>query len=140
MSHNFDYERAARALANAAFTNDTTAANDEGITIRTLQRYRKRLDADGTLSQLVAQKKAALEREWASKIAPALRSALDFLTRAGQEADPRDPEAIHAIAGAFKLVNEGALAKAVIDVRLAQHDRPSGETPREVVPTRPTVN
>ena len=134
VSTNFDYDRASRVLAAAAFSDDTTATRDEGITTRTLQRYRKRLAEDPVLSQLVAQKKAVLEREWAHKIAPALRSALDFLARAGREANPADPEAIHAIAGAFKLVNEGGLAKAVIDARLGHGSRPDAQPGRQADP------
>lgn len=129
---NFDYERASRALAAAALEGDHSAAQRENLTVRTLQNYRKRLQTDATLSQLFAEKKALLEREWAHEIAPTLRAALAFLQRAMTNLDPSDPEAVHAAAGAFKLVNEGHLTMRVIDARLAEHDQPRGEGPGQV--------
>lgn len=129
---NFDYERASRALATAALEGDTIAATRENISIRTLQRYRKQLDSDTTLAQLVAEKKSILESRWADQIAPTLRAALAFLQRAANNLDPSDPNAVHAIAGAFKLVNEGHQTMRVIDARLAEHDRPDHTVPREV--------
>lgn len=130
---NFDYERASRALATAALEGNDTAAQRENITVRTLQRYRQRLDTDATLSRLVAEKKARLESEWANEIAPTLRAALAFLQRAATALDPSDPEAVHALAGAFKLVNEGHQTMRVIDARLAEHHRQDHPVPGEVV-------
>lgn len=129
---NFDYERASRALAVAALEGDAKASATENITVRTLQNYRKRLNTDTALSQLFAEKKALLEREWAHEIAPTLRAALTFLQRAMTNLDPSDPEAVHAAAGAFKLVNEGHLTMRVIDARLAEHNQPRGEGPGQM--------
>ena len=129
---NFDYERASRALATAALEGNDTAAQRENITVRTLQRYRQRLDTDATLSRLVAEKKARLESEWANEIAPTLRAALAFLQRAATALDPSDPEAVHALAGAFKLVNEGHQTMRVIDARLAELHRQGHPVPGEV--------
>lgn len=120
---NFDYERASRALAVAALEGDETAAQRENLSVRTLRRYRARLEEDTTLAELVRQKKARLESEWANEIAPTLRAALQFLRRAAGKLDPSDPEAVHAVAGAFKLVNEGHQTMKVIDARLAELHR-----------------
>jgi uncharacterized protein (DUF2384 family) len=127
---NFDYERAARALAQAAIEDDATAAKAEGITVRTLQRYRKRLQTDANLSQLVAHKKAVLEKAWAHKIAPAQRAALDFLTKAMRELNPADPDAVHSAAGALKIITECGLVNEVIRARLAPEDRPADRADR----------
>ena len=130
---NFDYERASRALAIAALEGDAKASATEGISVRTLQNYRKRLREDDTLAQLFGSKKATLEREWAHEIAPTLRAALAFIQRASTSLDARDPEAVHAMAGALKLVNEAGLAMRVIDARLAaiggQAHEPLGQVP-----------
>lgn len=138
---NFDYERASRALAVAALEGDAAAAKREGITVRTLQRYRKQLDADPLLSQLVAEKKAALENNWANEIAPTLRAALAFIRKAAENLDPTDPEAVHAVAGAFKLINEGHQTMKVIDARLAELHRPAspltGQVAAEANAARP---
>lgn len=129
---NFDYERASRALAQAAIEGDATAAQREGITVRTIHNYRVRLTTDKALSELFHEKKARLETEWANEIAPTLRAALAFLQRAATALDPSDPEAVHAIAGAFKLVNEGHQTMRVIDARLAEHHRQDHPVPGEV--------
>lgn len=119
-STHFDYERASRALAVAALEGDHIAAQREGITVRTIHNYRVRLTTDKALSELFHEKKARLETEWAHQIAPTLRAALQFLQRAMTSLDPSDPEAVHAAAGAYKLINEGHLTMKVIDARLAE--------------------
>lgn len=136
---NFDYERASRALAVAALEGDHAAAQRENLTVRTLQNYRKLLQTDDALSQLFAEKKARLESEWAHEIAPTLRAALAFLKRAAQALDPSDPNAVHAVAGAFKLVNEGHQTMRIIDARLAEHDRQDHAVPREVAAENSTA-
>lgn len=127
-----DYERAARALVQAALEGDAKASATEGITIRSIRRYRQRLEGDELLSRLVREKLYLAEREWAHKLAPAIRSALDFIARAGQQANPRDPNAIHAMAGALKLVTEAEVTKKVIDARLAASDRDGREAPHRM--------
>lgn len=129
---NFDYERASRALAVAALEGDQAATQRESLSERTLRNYRARLETDPTLAELFRAKKARLESEWANEIAPTLRAALDFLRRAAQALDPSDPNAVHAVAGAFKLVNEGHQTMRIIDARLAEHDRQDHPVPREV--------
>lgn len=139
--HNFDHERAARVLASAAFEGDTKAAQREGITVRTVQNYRRRLASDPRLSQLFADKKATLETEWAHDIAPTIRCALAFIQRAAEALNPGDPNAVHAMAGALKLVNEAGLALRVIDARLGDDRRPTNQSARSTSPVAPhTVN
>jgi aminopeptidase N len=141
---NFDYERAARALAIAAINGDATATQAENISGRTLQRYRKLLETDDDLARLVHEKKTVLEREWAHEVAPTLRAALAFIQRAANGMNHRDPEALHAMAGALKLVNEAGLAMRVIDARLAaiggSPDQPAGQVPAGATNSARAVN
>jgi len=130
---NFDYDRASRALAVAAMNGDATATQQENISTRTLQRYRKLMETDDHLARLVHQKKTVIECEWAHQIAPTLRAALAYIQRAAASLDTRDPEALHAMAGALKLVNEAGLAMRVIDARLAQVGGPSDQPARAVL-------
>lgn len=129
---NFDYERASRALAVAALEGDAVAAQREGITERSVRNYRARMEKDATLSALFHQKKVALENNWANEIAPTLRAALAFIRKAAENLDPKDPEAVHAIAGAFKLVNEGHQTMKVIDARLAELRGPADQVAGQV--------
>lgn len=119
----FDYERAAMILAEMPFNDDATLSQRYKISIRTLERYRSRLRTDEKLAAFVAAKKAALEREWANELAPAIREAIRFLQRAAREAHPGDPNAIHAVAGALKILSEVSMTKEVIGARLAGTDR-----------------
>jgi len=122
----FNYERAGAALAEAAFYGDTQAAEHFGISIRSIQRYRKRLKEDDKLASVVVEKKRILEEAWADELPGAIGSAVEFLHRAGKEADPTDPDAIHSVAGALKILSQVAMTRKVIDARLSKADRPSG--------------
>jgi hypothetical protein len=48
----FDYETAAKALADAKFAGDRRACEKHGVAERTLRGYRKRLDSDPELARL----------------------------------------------------------------------------------------
>ncbi|WP_287408284.1 hypothetical protein [Oceanithermus sp.] len=134
MARKFNYERASRMLAEAMFHGDHAVVERYGTSLRSLQRYRRRLaDGDRVLADLVAEKKAALEREWAGELAPAIREGIMFLRRAAKAADPSDPDAIHAVAGSLKILSEIALTKEVLDARFAATDRPHGQADRAVV-------
>lgn len=126
MSSRIDYDRAASILVEAAYFGDKEAADKWGITTRTVQNYRARLDGDAELSAVFLKKKLAWETSWAEEAPAALRAGIRFLMRAAREADPKDPEAIHAIAGAFKLLAEIVFTKDVLDVRLAEFYRTAG--------------
>jgi len=127
-------ERMARVIAESMYHGDRVVAERYGISLRTLQRYRRRYaDGDPDLAALVAQKKAALEREWASELAPAIREAIDYLRRAARDADTHDPNAIHAVAGALKILSEVALTREVLSARLAAQDRPYSTENRALV-------
>lgn len=125
----FRYELAAQILAEAAVLGDHDTVRRHGISLRTLQRYRQRLAKDPKLAESVARKKAVLEREWATELAPAIRQTILFLRRAAQEADPRDPHAIHAVAGALKILADVAMTQKVLDARLAGIGGAESEAP-----------
>lgn len=127
-----DYDRVAIILVEAVYYGDIKTAERWGITERTIQNYRNKLDNDPELSGYFVLKKRAFETEWANELPAAIRSALRFIVRAGEEADPKNPEAIHAMAGALKIVAEVGLTKDIIDARIGRYDRPDGEESRQV--------
>lgn len=139
MARVFNYERAATVLAETAFTDEATVLQRYRISSMTLSRYRKRMQTDPKLLQFVVTKKAALEREWANELAPAIREAIRFLQRAAREADPGDPNAIHAVAGALKILSEVSMTKEVIGARLAGADRAQRAEAGAVAPAHPHV-
>lgn len=127
MPQKLDYDRAASILVEAAYYGEQVTAARWGVTDRTILNYRNRLDEDKELSDIFALKKAAFENEWAKEIPAAIRSALRFIVRAGEEANPKDPTAIFAIAGALKIVAEIELTREIINARLDRQYRTDGE-------------
>jgi len=117
-------DRAAKLLVEAATDGDKAVAERHGVTVRSLQRYRKALVRDEELSRAVADKKAKVEAGWADQIPGALRAAIAFLQKAAEQADPKDPAAIHSVAGAMKLLSETSATWKVLDARLARQNRP----------------
>lgn len=117
MGNSLNYERAAEVLVDSISMGEVKAAEHHGISRRTINNYQSRLKSDRKLSQLFAEKKAARNAAWAEHIPDALESTLNFLKRAGEQADPSDPEAIHAVAGAFKLVAEIGILRDVVNAR-----------------------
>jgi len=128
----FNYDLAATVLVEAAYSGDNVAAQKYGKSVRTIQRWRRRMAEDRHLSSFVAQKKAQAEREWAKELAPAIRAAIEFVQRAAQHMEPADPEALHAMAGALKILTEVAMTKEVLDARLAHAGGQAPEPPGEV--------
>ncbi|MCC6649093.1 MAG: hypothetical protein IT374_26430 [Polyangiaceae bacterium] len=131
-----DRERVATVLVEASLQGDKKTSERYDITTRTLQNWRNRLSQDVELSRLFAAKKKLATEEWASGLAPAIRGAIDFLHRATNDADVKDPAVIHAIAGALKILSGVAVTSRVLDARLARSAggaRPAGEAAREVL-------
>jgi hypothetical protein len=128
-----DYDRVALILVEALFFGDRPTAEKWGIHRRTIENYRKRLDDDSELVQIFQFKKEEFEGNWAQEIPVAIRKAIAFIGRSATEADPKDPQAIHAMAGAVKILAEVGLTKEIIDARLGRNDRPDREEDRQVV-------
>lgn len=123
----YNRERAARVLVDASFYGDQAAAKRAGLHERTIDNYRRYMAEDAELARLFAEKKRLFEASWASELPAAIRACIAFFVRAAQEGNPRDPEMVHAVAGAFKLVTDAGFAKAILDVKLAEHGQLLGE-------------
>jgi hypothetical protein len=118
----FDRDKAAKILVDASTMGDAAAALKWGIAAETISRYRRKLESDPELSKEIKAKKRLQDQAWADDIPAALTAAIDYLKRASQDADTRDPDAIHAVAGAAKILSEIAITREVIDARLAEQD------------------
>ena len=125
-------ELAAEALVDAVFTTDEQSCQKYGVSLRSLQRWRRQLaDGDAEMAGFVATKKAARDAAWADSLPTALAKGLQALEScfAAVQSDPealKKPEIIHALAGAYRICAEVHLTSRVIDARI------SGRT----VPTR----
>ncbi|MBD1911276.1 hypothetical protein [Leptolyngbya sp. FACHB-8] len=124
-SPNFDPSRAAIILLDAATMGDRATVEKYDISSRTLQRYRSRFASDQELSALVALKKAEQDRAWANEIPGAIAACIKFIGNAAQNLKPDDPEAVHAIAGAMKILSEIVMTREVIEARLSTKEYPT---------------
>lgn len=107
-------------LLEAAYYGDKAAADRCQVSERSIRNWRQRLEIDPEFAAVFQAKKLRWEQDWASELPAALRAFLGFLVRASKEGNHRDPEMVHAIAGAFKLVADAGFAKAILDVKLAE--------------------
>lgn len=119
----FNKDFASTILAEAAYFGDKETAKKHNIHWRTVNNYRKRLDDDKELVALFTKKRELLEINWAEDLAPAIMAGIAFLKRAAQKADEKDPAAIHAIAGATKILTTISTTKEILNVRFAARDR-----------------
>jgi len=78
------------------------------------------MDDDRTLADLVQQKRQKAEEDWAEELPDAIRASIDYLRRAAGKAEESDPEVIHAVAGALKMLAHVGMTKKVLDARLSR--------------------
>ena len=120
-------ERIAEILVEAYLTRDEVAtAAKHGVCDRTIRNWKAALGDDAELAELFRVKKQLAVDSWAEEVPLALRSAVSFLVRAGNEGDHKDPHMVHSIAGAMKLLSEVSATWKLLDVRLARQAGPNG--------------
>lgn len=119
-----DYPVIASILVEALFFGDKQTATRYKISQRSINRYRKMMADNEKLSSQVILKKQQFEDNWVEEIPAAIRAGLRFLLKAAQEADHKNPETIHAVAGAMKIIAEIGLTKDVIDAKLGRYNLP----------------
>lgn len=128
-SPTFNRERAAQVLVLAEQFGDAKAADIAGLNPKTIGRYRKRIEADAQLSELVAEKREELlkhTRHWAEEADEFMSEAIKVMRSKLQDADLRD------VAGAYKIVGEMTLARdALLD---GATDEPVGDSEGEEAP------
>jgi hypothetical protein len=128
MPASIDRDLAATVLLEAVYTTDELATKKYGVSVRSLQRWRRQFaDGDPELAGLVATKRAALDAAWAENL-PAVLSkgvqALDscFVVIQGDAEAKKNPNVIHAVAGALRICAEIHYTGKVIDARLTNGD------------------
>ncbi len=112
-------EEIAEILVAASVLGPKRAAEKYGISKRVLYTYRKRLEEDPVLYQLFSEKRAKLGDDWIDRIKEAIAETVEYIKRAAREADPRDPQSIHSIVGALKILSEVVFTQRILDARAA---------------------
>ena len=120
----FDRERAIRILLDAQDMGDATACKRHKITVRTLERYRRRLVDDPELSQAVALKKAEIEQGWRRERLAALRTGLRKLDELFAKASMKQ---LRDLVGGVKILGELQVASEVLSDDSDRPDRSDEE-------------
>jgi hypothetical protein len=128
----FNYERAAKVLADAAIIGDVTAAQKYQISTQSIKNWRKRLESDPSLAQFFDDTKVKVENNWLAEIPQVLSAFNKFFLRAAELADPKDPRVIEAMASGVKALAGIKLTQQVIDAGIAQRGREEQEERPEV--------
>lgn len=77
-----NYDRAAKILCDAVLMGDRPAAEKWKTTIRTIQRYRLRLETDDKLRSMVRKLQEKQDADWAGEIPGVLAEGMAFLRAA----------------------------------------------------------
>jgi hypothetical protein len=128
----FNYDRAAAVLVEAAYYGDKAAAERNGVSVRSVENYRARLEDDIELVAIFAIKKQQFDESWADELPGAIRAGIQFLAKAAREADPKDAQTIYSMAGALKILADVTLTKRVLDARLTGRGEPEREENRQM--------
>ena len=118
----FPDEQIAQIVVEAMFTSVRDAANKYGISERTVERWRDKVEINPYLSKLVEIKKRAFQRRWVEEAGAFIGQGFAYLHKAANNQDV-SPEMIHAIAGAMKIASEIVTLREVLDARLSGQDR-----------------
>ncbi len=118
----FNEELAARVLIEASISGDKVAAQKYDVEERTVRNYRARLETDPHFSAFFRLKQKETQDAWVSGLTPAIMAGIDFLQRAAQNLEPKDPEAVKAVTESVRVLSELAITTKVINARYAGED------------------
>lgn len=141
----FNHDFAATVLIAAVYVSDAEACARYGISVRSLQNYRKRMVSDSKLADIFATKKAELDKEWAQDFIIPLRKGAQFLLEAFESCRTdsqyiKNPVVIQAVAEAVKLCADVVLTSKVIDAQFGDPNQPTNQLPEEVSPAEEYAN
>lgn len=109
-------DRKALIISYAAIHGDQAACKHFKISARSIQRYRREAEESDALSQSVAHKKDVVIAKWTEGAPSAVADCVAFVARATREGDPSDPNMVHAISGAIKILTDALANREVLDV------------------------
>lgn len=108
----FDKDAAARILTHASLFGDVAACNKFKISRVTLFRYRKRLEGDPELKQVVATKNRLIDESWSKDANEALREGVKKLSELFKTAPQ---EQMRDVAGGIKILGDLLITQQAID-------------------------
>lgn len=118
MSEKIPQTTIAKALALAQKTSDRVAAEEFGMGVSTLRRYRAKINAVSPLAaEIQSYVNQPAAKDWLDRIPGALDGAISFLERANLELDPTSYRAVDSIVRAINTLHEAKLTAKVIEQR-----------------------
>lgn len=123
MKRKYSDDQIAQILVEAAYYGDAFASERHRISRRTILRWREYAENSPYVTNLIKQKKSAFDKAWADDAISAFREGFKFLNESAKEVSRSDPGAIHAVAGALKIISEILITREVLDARLAAANR-----------------
>lgn len=136
----FKPELAAVVLLEAAYKNDEDACRKYGVSLRSLQNWRRRLHEDKEFAAIFATKQQRVSREWADDFLAPIRRAAQLIDQCYQEIqkDPRvmkNPVFIQAIADSARTCADILLTQQAINAQFSDPDQPPDQLPQEIPST-----
>jgi hypothetical protein len=111
-------ELAVSLVAESAFSTDPHALCARyNVSTITLERWRRKVAEDARLGALVAEKRKALDEVWECGLRSTAReliAALAHHAHLAMKADKFDPDMVHKLAGALKIVNDAAVTRGMV--------------------------
>lgn len=132
----YSADEKARILVESSLTTDRDAARSNGVSRRSIVRWRKALDTDMDLQRAVAERWRQFREadSWAEDATQSIRKAQAFIRDACEEMDPSDPEALDAVTRALSTLVDATQMARIIDARLADQDTQHRASPDEDAP------
>lgn len=118
MAQQYSDDMMARILVEAAYCGDDATCQKYGLSDRTLRRWRASLPDSPALSELVRIKKREYDKRWADEAPETIKAGMDFIKRAAQEGNSKNPDMVHAVAGGIKIVSEIMAVREYLDAKL----------------------
>ena len=134
-------KRAAKLIVESIFYGDKPTVKRFGLSIATLDNYRRRLNTDDELVILCQEYRAKFETEWISELPIAAKGIIRAITRASQEINIENASDAREMAEALKIVAEVFLAEKIINAQLGRYttgeDEENGENSATLLLTSP---
>lgn len=141
----FKPEVAAGVLVMAAYTSDDVATKKYGVSLRSLQNWRRLLQTDAEFAELFATKARLANKRWADDFLVPLRKAAVVIDEAFEEIrkNPRallNPMLITAVAEAAATCADIVITNEAINAQFSNQDQPANQLPEEVSPAEEYAN
>lgn len=129
--------RRASALVYAAMNGDEMAAEKFDVHAATIKRWRKAIDTDDDLAELVREKAAEFDRVWRDDLEETMASVMGAIREATGKLDLSKATALSALNESLSVLAEYQITQQMLAVRAgtSQENRIEGKAIKSLGPT-----